>query len=104
MGLFIEKDTTLSDTIKTGYHRIGEFSFNSFTGRTLVTVFSFISESDADAGKAPYSQATYELSSVNPLQLIEQSQVGTPLMLIVQQMLETAIVADAPEFSGAIIG
>lgn len=104
MGLYIEKDTTLSESIKTTYHRIGEFTFNSFTGKTLVTVFSFISFADAEAGKAPYSQQSYELISVDPFKIIQQEEVGTPLFLILQGMLEQALVTDIFEFSGATIG
>lgn len=104
MGLFIDKNTTLSDSIKCNYHRIGEFSFNSFTGKTLVTVFSFISEADADAGKAAYTQNTYELHTINPMQLIKAGEVGVPVFAIVQDMLESAIVRDVPEFGSAVIG
>lgn len=104
MGLFISKDTALSDSIKCYYHRIAEFSFNSFTGKTEVTIFSFITEADADAGKSPYSQASYTLTSVNPLKLITAGDVGVPVLGIVQAMLEAAIVHDVPEFESASIG
>lgn len=104
MGLFIDKDTTLSASIKCNYHRIVEFSFNSLTGRTLVTIYSYITKADAEAGKAPYSQASHELTTVNPLKLIEQAEVGTPLFLVVQSMLENSIVTDVPEYAEAVIG
>lgn len=104
MGLYKQKDTELSDSIKTNYHRIGEFSFNSFTGKTLVTVFSYITFEDAEAGKAPYTQNSYELISVNPLKIIAEAEVGSPIFLIIQQMLEAAILTDIAEFSGATLG
>lgn len=104
MGIHIAKDTALSDSIKANYHRIVEFSFNSTTGKCVVAVASYITEADEEAGKSPYGHASYTLSTVNPLQLITQGNVGIPLMEIVQQMLESAIVAEIPEFSGATIG
>lgn len=104
MGLHKQLDTTLSDSVKASYHRIVEFSFNSLTGKSMVTVMSFISEADEEAGKSPYSQSSYSLSTVNPLKLIEQAEVGAPVMGIVQGMLEAAIVAEVPEFAEATIG
>ncbi len=104
MGLFLDKDTALSENIKCNYHRIVEFSYNSTTNTTIVAIASYISESDEEAGKAPYSSASYKLYSVNPLQLIQESQVGVPVFAIVQNMLEQAIVSDVPEFNGAVIG
>lgn len=103
MGLFIQKDTALSDSIKVSYHRIIEFSFNSLTGRCFVIVASYISEADEEAGKAPYSQASFELHTVNPLELITAQQVGVPLMGVVQSILENAILSEVAEFSGATI-
>lgn len=103
MGLHKQLDTALSDSVKTTYHRVVELSFNSLTGRVLVTVFSYITEADEEAGKAPYSQSSYELSTVNPLEAIAAGDVGKPVMFKVQQMLEAAIVAEVPEFAGATI-
>ena len=94
MALFIDHDTTLSDSIKTTYHRIAEFSFNVFTGKVLVTVFSFITKADADSGKAPYSQANYQLTTIDPVQYAQ-------LYPVLQSVLENGILADVPEFNGA---
>lgn len=104
MGIHIAKDTALSDSIKANYHRIVEFTFNSITGRCVVVIASYITEADEEDGKAPYSHASYTLTTVNPLQQITVENVGVPLMGIVQSMLEAAIVAEIPEFSGATIG
>lgn len=104
MGIFIDKNTEISSTIKCNYHRIVELSFNSMTGRTMVLLYSYISKVDAEEGKAQYTQYTYELKTVNPLEMIVEGDVGTPVMLKVQAMLEAAIVAEVPEFAGATIG
>lgn len=103
MGLYIDIPTELSENIHTTYHRIGEFSFNSFTGAINVTVFSFISFEDAESGKSPYSQATYKLSTIDPATLIVSSNVGASLFAIVQTLLESAIVREIAQFSGATI-
>ncbi len=103
MGLHKALDTNLSDSVKASYHRIMGFYFDAKTGLTDVTVFSFISEQDEEAGKAPYSQSTYKLATVNPMELIVQSDVGLPVMAKIQAMLEPAIVAEVPEFSDAVI-
>lgn len=104
MGLHIAKDTTLSDSIKTNYHRIVEFSFNALTGRTIVVVQSYITEQDEEAGKAPYSQSAHELKTVNPMAVIEAAHAGIPVLGVIQNMLETAIVNEVEEFAGATIG
>lgn len=94
MGLHKQIDTALSDSIKTTYHRIVEFSFNALTGKATVIVFSYISEADEEAGKAPYQQHTFTLNTVVP---------SPELWAQVQALLENAIVAETSEFADATI-
>ena len=94
MGLYKDLDVSFSDTVKAGYHRIVEFSFNSITGACLVQVQSYVSKADADAGKAPVLSRGLSLNVTPSVELYAD----------IQALLEAAILAQSSEFEGATIG
>lgn len=104
MGLYVDLAVDFSDVVKANYHRIVSFSFDSVSYKTSIVVNSYISQADADAGKSSVGVRGYSLATVNPLELIEAGDVGTPVLLKVQSMLEAAVKAESSDFAGAIIG
>lgn len=104
MGLYKDLDVAFSDSVKANYHRIVNFAFDSEVVKSSVVVKSYVSKADADAGKDHVGVRSFTLSTVNPLELIAEADVGTPVMLKVQALLEAAIIAEVPEFAGAVIG
>lgn len=94
MGLYKNLDLSFSDTIKAGYHRITEFSFNSETGACTVQLKSYISKSDADAGKDCVGVRSFSLSV----------QPSVELYASIQNLLETSIQTQLVEFGDATLG
>ena len=104
MGLYVDLSVDFSDVVKANYHRVVSFSFDSVSFKTSVVVNSYIALADADAGKSSVGTRNFSLATVNPLELIAEGDVGTPVMAKIQSMLEAAIVAEVSDFAGAVIG
>lgn len=104
MGLYKDLAVDFSDVVKASYHRIVSFSFDSVSFTTIVVVSSYISQADAEAGKNSVGTRNASLATVNPLELIAEGDVGTPVMVKIQSMLEAALVAESSDFAGATIG
>ncbi len=103
MPILKSRDTNISDSVKVTFHVIGEYTHNVFTNVTTVQVFGFVSAEDALAGKAPFYNESFRLTSVNADLAIEESSLGQTIKSLIQSQIEQAIVREVSLFKDAQI-